>query len=111
MSLFIHEDETCPECNAPAAMSHDTSTREVWFDCETPNCVYGKDADATLESMGYLDDEKESVLDAVLGNRPPYHAHDLAERVKWVEFLRAMKEQDFTPGDEFGLNGIHFLVM
>lgn len=117
MSLFVHEDETCPECNNPATMCHDTSTREVWWECETPNCVYGEDVNRTLNELGYSgaasDDESEAhaALSNVLNNPPPYPCFDLERRVKWWEFLRSLKEADFAKGDQIVLNGVHFMVI
>lgn len=64
---------------------------------------------AANESGYSTQDDKETLADHMLSFAPPYRC-DVYDHIKWVEFCRALMEYDFTPMDEFTLNGIHFRV-
>ena len=57
-----------------------------------------------LESLGYTKDDYRNM------EQPPYRAETIEDTVKWNEFLRAMKHQNFSVGDSFWLNGVEFEV-
>jgi len=60
---------------------------------------------------GYeTNEEVAALLDNYYSNPSPYPVEDIEDIIKWTEFVRALKERDFTPGDEFSLNGIRFEV-
>lgn len=56
-----------------------------------------------LEDKGYTKEQFEGMEDC------PY-SHDAEEKINWNEFLRGIKEQDFSVGDMFWLNGVEFEV-
>jgi len=65
----------------------------------------------TFHKYGYeTNEEIASLLNSYYDSPAPYPVEDIEDVIKWTEFVRALKERDFTPGDEFSLNGIRFEV-
>lgn len=54
-----------------------------------------------IEEQGYTKEQYADMVD------PPYRTNALG-KIKWNEFVRAIKEKDFSEGDILFLNGVQF---
>ena len=67
---------------------------------------------ALLVSMGYeSDDDMEAILDATEQYPHPSPSASLEDKVRWVEFCKAIREDDFSVGDSFWLGDWKFEVV
>ena len=110
--IHVHYDQKCPACGHPeASMTHDTKTYEVWYECPNNSCINGPAALEVLKHCGYTEREEIDAITQAIQDNPAPFTSTIEQKVRWVEFCRALKEVDFTPGDILVLNGINFKVM
>lgn len=74
----------------------------------TVNKFYSATDWGIVQSMGY--DNAEDIKE-ILDIECPVPHPTAAERVRWFEFLRALKEDDFSIGDRIALFGFIFEVV
>lgn len=98
MSLYNHKT-TCPDCrHFPANLAVDTSTREVWIECD--NCGLGLYPESVLKDRGYDDPESREALHHGISEMTylPWKA-TLDQKISIFEFFRACASSECEPGE------------